>query len=648
MKRLFALLLSMILMICCVACGQHDAETSDEPDIPESYDKPDNPAAETDTYIVKNENTDYTIVVPEYKTLYIDNAVDELNKFMYEATGITFPLISESKAHYSADAKYISIGRTTLLEEAEVAVNADLGESGAQISTKGKSLFFVGQEDAGALYAVYDYLYLELNWDYFYKDCYSLDKNVSEIKLRDYNYIDIPDIQDRATGYGWELSDSTMGNRMRLTPYLKSRFTVGSAGVGHTSLAFVADEVQGHEAYWLSDDKTQLCYTAHGNKTEYNAMQQACLNKIKKILQDDATSTIINLGIEDGATFCGCESCQKIISEYGSNSAVIILFMNDLRAKYDEWAKTEEAKEIINGRDIILSFFSYLSAGDVPATYDASTNTYIANKGIHCADGVAVWFASIKADYTKSIYDKDNESAYNTLMGWTAVCDDIYLWTYSTGFKNYMIWYDSFNGMQDNYKLAAKAQVKEIYDQAQHTSMEGSYAWGNLKSYLNSKLAWNSDADLNYLTKKWFRYYFGPIANQMYNYFMKQRVYFNWLIQNTTYSGIQSVSRDFEKSEYWPKPVLLQWLSEINEIAESLAPLKKTNIDLYNTYYYRLANERLSIYYLLVSLYSSTTSADLINEYKMQFKSDVKYLGLETTGENNNTVSVILKNWGIA
>jgi hypothetical protein len=295
-----------------------------------------------------------------------------------------------------------------------------------------------------------------------------------------------------------------------------------------------------------------------------------------------------------------------------------------------------------------LLFFAYFKTVDAPATYDAISKKWIPNEGIQCADGVSVYYAPIQADYTKSWEDKSNESVLKTLDAWRAVSKKMYLWTYSTGFQNYMVWYDTFNGMQATYQIARDSGTAYIFDQAQYSKNPSAYAWGNLKAYLNYKLAWDVDIDMETHINKWFDNYFGPVAEEMQAFFNKQRVHMNYLIDNDTgYSCKKSCGSHMERAVYWPKPLLQDWLQELNSIIGKLDYLKKVDMDVYNTYYKRIATERLSVYYLLVQLYENSISSEAVQNYKEQFKKDALAIGFEKTGENKKPISSILQSWGV-
>ena len=643
MKKFIALLLCM-LTVFTVACTNPDNSSSNVTPSDDSSVSDSSQYEGTGNYLIKNgKNTGYKIVVEDDASSDINLAVSELNHFMEEATGVSFDVIGDSQATWSAHAQYISIGRTELMESADITLSTELGNDGTQVVTKNKSLFLTGQTDIASLYAVYDFLHDALNYEFFYTDCYSLDKNVTDLELRAYNFTNVPDIPYRTSNYGFQ-DDTLTAKRMRVVHYF-SPF-VDTAGFRvHNSFKYVQGQDSGHESYWYATSGTQLCYTARGNEVEYEALQNACFASLKKWLIADPTKTIVTFTQEDMGTFCTCEACVQVKAKYGAASALLILFMNDLRDKIDAWFVSEEGAPY--KRDLNLLFFAYQDTVDAPASFDEVKQQWVPNEGIHCKDGVSVYYAPIQADYTRSIYDVNNKTIYDNIKAWSTVSAELFLWFYSTMFFNYQSWYDTFNGMQDYYKVAKEANAAYLFDQAQSTCKEGAYAWGTLKAYLNAKLAWDVNADMGELTEAFFETYYGPVSEQMLNFFKKHRVYTQYLIDNTPYSCYMSCHYRSDKAEYWPKHLLLTWLDEMNSIIGELDVLKKTDRKAYDDYYYRIANERLTIYWMLVEFYSSTITPEEVLNYKLQYKSDASYFGYVRRSEAGIQMDALYEQWGV-
>ena len=147
--------------------------------------------------IVFKGNSDYKIVIPKEANGSETTAVMELNTFLSEATGVTLPVVTDDTVNFSEDAKYISLGNTTLMSEAGVEKNDEqLGRSGFIIATKGKSYFLAGRDKQvtkGTLYAVYDFLNEVVGYEYFAPECYSLNKS-ENVAFKEINKVEIPDI----------------------------------------------------------------------------------------------------------------------------------------------------------------------------------------------------------------------------------------------------------------------------------------------------------------------------------------------------------------------------------------------------------------------------------------------------------------------
>ena len=115
-----------------------------------------NDSVKTSDFLVKDGKTSYQILYPADAAKTVLTAVDELKLFFKEATDIALTAVSD--AEYDAAGNYLSVGETKLLAVAELTVDkALLGEQGAQVRTKNKSVFMCGASDLGTLYSVYEF-----------------------------------------------------------------------------------------------------------------------------------------------------------------------------------------------------------------------------------------------------------------------------------------------------------------------------------------------------------------------------------------------------------------------------------------------------------------------------------------------------------
>ena len=76
----------------------------------------------------------------------------------------------------------------------------------------------------------------------------------------------------------------------------------------------------------------QVCYTAHGQKAEYEALLQAVFGVVKTRMAECPTLENISFTAMDGTgqDSCYCEACTEYHDLYGTPAATCIYFMNDL------------------------------------------------------------------------------------------------------------------------------------------------------------------------------------------------------------------------------------------------------------------------------------------------------------------------------
>ena len=155
--------------------------------------------SETNEYIVQNGKSDYKIIIPAEASVQIGVAAEELAFFFQEATNIKLDIIKDNDAQIQSKdgLKCFSIGKTRLLENSSVnaTITYDLlGSDGYRMVTEDNIVYIAGYGDYGSLYGVYDFLNDALNYEFFYTDIYALDKNVWDLKLRNYNVTEVPDV----------------------------------------------------------------------------------------------------------------------------------------------------------------------------------------------------------------------------------------------------------------------------------------------------------------------------------------------------------------------------------------------------------------------------------------------------------------------
>jgi len=599
------------------------------------------PVSEGD-YLVKDGASEYKILIPQDGDSIIDIAADELKSFFEEATTIELPVTDDGQ---TVGGKFISIGETSALTSAEIEYSEEeLGTDGYKIVEKDKNIYLAGATSYASLYAVYGLLEYLFDYDFFASGCYTINTGVEELPLYKFNITDIPDIESRTASDGVVEGDMYNLFRMRVRPYLEDFINVNNKWC-HNSFEFIKHADPDHEiSEWYSGSGKQLCYTAHGDREKYASLLNAVFEKLKQSLIEQPSRNCVTLTMEDNFDTCSCAACKEIIAEYGAISASVILFMNDLDEKVDEWFLTEEGKPY--ARDLRLLFFAYLGYEDAPAEFNAEKGVYEARGGLKLNDGVYCYLCPINMDYYKPITDKFNENYYNTVKAWADITDDLYLWYYSTNFYYYLAPYDNFDGMQTNYRFAAESQAVYLFDLRQHDEKGYATGWSNLKNYLNYKLAWDCEADVAALTDKFFKNYFGLAAEEMRGMFDSMRLLTNYNKDNNGLGGIRSLYQFIIDEKFWPKSILKSWLDACDAALEKISPLKEVDAAEWRKFADRIEGEKVSPLYLFVECYSYNTPSEIIGEYKTQFKTIADRLKITKYAEGSD-ISTLYSKWGI-
>ena len=584
--------------------------------------------------LLENGTTEYKILIADDAGYLVQTAAEELTGFFAEATGVTLQTVTSGDV---SSGKYISLGETDALMGTDIDYDVSkLGTDGFRIVTKGDDLYLVGGSDYGTAYAVYALLEDLVGFDYFYVDCYSLDLGVTDLPLYNYNVTEIPDIAMRAAGTGAIIGDNMSLLRMRQRTYYSYFIPIGNNWV-HNSYNYVENSPDLNVNKWLSSPTAnaaagQLCYTAHGDAEEYEKMQNACLATLIDGLKTYPDRDVVSLTVQDNTDFCACEACAAMAERYGgANSASVILFVNDLNAKVRAWFETEEGAPY--KRDLRIVFFAYNATTDAPVRLNEKTGKYEAIEGISMDEGVECFYAPINANYIKSFYDSSNDGYLKITQSWAAISEKMFFWYYNVNYNDYLSPCYTFNGMQDNYRLAVESGADWFFDLGPHNEMGFATGWNNLKQYLSAKLAWDCNADFNQLIDNFFEGYFGPAAEEMRAYFDSLGVLATYNSNYNGYGGYRTLYDTYALEKYWPKRILQQWLDNCDAATEAIAALKETDPDSYERYYKHIAGERISALYLFVSCYSYNSAPDVIAAYKRQANADIKTCKLTRTNE---------------
>ena len=187
-------------------------------------------------------------------------------------------------------------------------------------------------------------------------------------------------------------------------------------------------------------------------------------------------------------TNCACDNCRKLDEEEGGPSGSLIHFINQLAARFPD-------KE--------FATLAYLYTMTPPKHVKPLSNVYIMLCDIDCDREVSLTENASGRHFVKA------------LEGWSRISDQLFIWDYGINFDNYLSPFPNFHILQDNIRLFHQHHAKMHFSQIAG-SRGGDFA--ELRTYLVSKLMWNPEVNVDSLTHRFLKGYYGEAAPFLYSY----------------------------------------------------------------------------------------------------------------------------------
>lgn len=620
---------------------------------------------------VANKKSDY-VILADNNGEKMSKAVDLIVKNVNAATGVTLKseIYAEGREkEWTSDDKLIVFDNDAVFRKAGLTMpEDDLGYGGYYIKTVGNTVFIMCATDEGCQLGAIKFLEAAVGYDMLSADCVVFEK--SGETLPDMDIIERPDYEYRMAStfkmptsavYGMGFNMATLDSMFMPVP---NRETGKGADTQHNSFNFLPPSMYNDESKpesyhpkWFShagnEAQEQLCYTAHGDTTEYSLMVDTLYEYLKEIVDANPDKQNITITHQDNQSYCDCDDCLKVINEYGAISAAYIMFLNDVDDKLQADLDREAAENGTKKREVNLIFFAYHGTKESPTylgedgQYHATSEKVIMNKN------VGVLIAPIESYYTSSFYEKKNieKGESEQIKSWSCLTDKVYMWTYETYFNNYLYPYNSWDAMVENYRFCLENHAVYIFNQGQ-TNQSSPTGFMAFKYYIDSKAGINVNVSYAELEEKFFRGYFKEAAEPMKKYFDALRGRLSYL--ENTYSetvdgGINngSSSNVLAKKKYWEYRTLAEYIDYMSAATEAIAKYETTAPETYTALKNHITIESLFPRYALITLYGEQMSSEQSDEMKKSFVEDCNALGVTQEGESNNKkLSTLFAKWG--
>lgn len=621
-------------------------------------------------YLVQNGRTEYVLVVPHDADSIMQNAASEFKQFFKQATGIDILSIKDNvndSRLTDSNAKRISLGETSvyknLSESEKESLSYDkkvLGSDGVRIVTKDNTVFLLGGGSNGVLYSVYDFMNICFNYEFYYRNCWYIDTGVINLPMKQFDVTDIPDVAIRNYGnnisvfndaWNFELESGLftqndarrcmdryryINNANIFLPIYKEYGSTDNFNYGfHNVDYFVYDgctDENGNVIWrtsWQSDKGApagrgaELCYSAHGNEEDLEALVVACANKIINSLKMPHLNsrTMVGFTILDGGYQCDCETCQALYAQDGNSYAgQQIRVANRIMEKIEQW-KNAEGNEAYRDRELTMFIFAYGPSEAPPVIYDESKDSYVAvSEDVICRDDVAVFLCNPVSEisrYWSKELDQDVANRWSYVEKWRACSAHMYNWLYQQRFLNYSSYTDSINTLNgDLFAWLLNNGSSFMMNQGDWQG-ENITSFGAMNEYVFSKLMWNCTLNIEDLVKDFFAHMYCDAADTMYDIFTTMR---NHSMTVAQMPGGKAGERA-DKAEMYPyRSYLRPLLQKFEQALEEIEVLKTTAPAEYELVKKRIETEYVGPLYLTLAYYGNSSAMPFTSAEKLAYK----------------------------
>ena len=483
MKRFLSLLLALLLLLGATACNQtpSNSETTPNTTTPtqttpaQTTPEPTTPPEIEDPPVVVEPTKELTsvTVILENETAPVQTAAEELKKHL-AAKGVAIVENGGFPIYLNIDAS-LGDDSYTITGSAVVDETTPLTDTIEFIS-------ITGGNGRGVIYGVTRFLEDYAGVRFFYYELityYETPVAIPAEVLVEYT----PVFEYRYTNWYSMTRDMRFaamsglnGNHGGLTEELGGHLNYASGFHVHT-LATLTEV-----------DYPYPGYAPNPCLTDPKILETAIKN-VRAALAAQPNANILSVSQTDNETHCECENCLAVEAEEGSPAGVLLRFVN---------AIAEDIAEDYPNVTIDTLAYKYTQAPP---------------KVTKPRENVCIRLCTIKCHFNHVIATESCKTCTkfrNDLAGWSEICDNIYIWDYTTNFSFYLSFFANLHVLRENAKLFADYGVKGIFEQGNSSGPSGEF--GELRAYLLAKLMMNpymSEEEYNRHMDEFLAAYYG-------------------------------------------------------------------------------------------------------------------------------------------
>ncbi len=386
----------------------------------------------------------FEIVLPGGASPAEEFAAEELRRTLYAMIGPGARLCGSAEP--SAARLFLNVPEAAERAGIDTAGLA-LGREAFHLETRGNDLYILGGGPRGVLYGVYDLLET-LGCRWFTPEISNIPRRPS-LALPALNKTGAPAFENRDT-FNSECRDPLWRVRNRMngwstpTPeYMGGN--VDYCGFVHTFYALLppGEFFAAHPEYYSlvggqrRADMAQLCLT-------HPDVLRIVTGRVLELMRSHPRATIFSVSQNDCYGFCECEACRAVAEAEGSQSGLILRFVNAIAA--------ETAKQ---HPDKLIDTLAYQYSLDAPRISVPHPNVRVRLCSINCCQG-----------HTYGTCDHPEIRRFlRALQEWATLTSQIYVWHYATDFTHYPLPMPDFDELHGNLNLYRRSGVRGLFIQ---------------------------------------------------------------------------------------------------------------------------------------------------------------------------------------
>ena len=472
MRKMLSVLLAMLMPLgCLAACTPavdpgYQTEPGDSSEEPSGFGTTPETTAEEETV----PDTGYPVDLFEIGgvafsefSLYVQPdaaegitlVVNYLLEYAEKATGHKLSVTEDASAEH-----LIVVGKTDLDTEALKNARAQIKNDGYAILEEGGKLFITGKDTSGTVYGVVTFMENYLGVRYYATDFIHVRDNPLVRIPADYCEVYSPAFLMRDT-FWHDVSQNQehaiwLKDNSGYVPAMEGGISYAGTFV-HTLAALTNTPHEVGKQPCLTDEK----------------VYQTVLANVRVWLRAHPQARIVSVSQNDSAAQhlgCQCENCKAIDEREGTPMGSLLTFVNRI---------ANDIKEEFP--DVYVDTLAYRYTRKAPKTIKPADNVIIRLCSIECCFGHPLSDESCAHNVE---FKKDIEE-------WSAICDNLYIWDYTTNFMTYLSPFPNLGVLRENVKFYKDHHVIGMFEQGNYQSTSGEF--GELRAYLIAKLLWNPD-----------------------------------------------------------------------------------------------------------------------------------------------------------